>query len=180
MRPHLWQYSLFCCLPLKFSVQGKVVNVTINDQSPSLFYSPEDGWNDSLKPCPGCTAHPNASKAIYGTWHDSTHYPDVGSELSPMPNVSALFNGTAIYVICILAKTTTSPTGNSDMSFYIDDDLVGQFIQATPGEPGFEYNVTVYSNSSIPVGQHRFTLQNGHIGGNKSLALFDALVYSYV
>ncbi|SJK99289.1 uncharacterized protein ARMOST_02580 [Armillaria ostoyae] len=119
--------------------------------------------------------------AINGTWHDSTVKFDQDAQISPnqVRNVSTMFNGTAIYVRCILAKTTSSPTGNSDMRFYIDDDLVGQFSQTAPGEPGFEYNVTVYYNSSIPAGMHRFTVQNGHVGGRKALLLFDAFIYSY-
>ncbi|KAK0472180.1 hypothetical protein IW261DRAFT_1509424 [Armillaria novae-zelandiae] len=179
MRPHLGPLGLFCCLLFGILAQAKLVNVTVDDNSPSIFYSPEDGWQDSLVPCQGCTARPNSSRAIYGTWHDSTHYADVGSEVNTIPNASISFNGTAIYVMCILAQTTTSPTGNSDMSFYIDGNLVGQFIKAAPGESGFEYNVSVYSNSSIPPGQHSFTVQNGQIGGIKSLALLDAFVYSY-
>lgn len=88
--------------------------------------------------------------------------------------------GTAIYVICILAKTASSPTGNSDMSFYIDNDFVGEFYQIAPGEPGYQYNLTVYSNNSIPGGLHTFKLQNGHVDGIKALVILDAIIYSYV
>ncbi len=67
------------------------------------------------------------------------------------------------------------------MSFYIDSDLVGDFVNnPSPGERGFDYNYTVYSNTSIPPGQHRFTLQNGRVGASQTLTLFDAIVYSYV
>ncbi|KAK0470379.1 uncharacterized protein EV420DRAFT_111051 [Desarmillaria tabescens] len=172
---------LACILLLDFTVQGKLVNVTIDDQSASLFYSPagSTSWKVGGASCQDCTAMVNASHAVYGTWHDSTHFADSGSYLNPVPNVSASFNGTAIYVICILAKTTSLPNGNSDMSFYIDDDLVGQFVKLAPGEPGFDYDVPVYSNTSVPAGQHRFTLQNGHVGGMTSLVLLDALVYTY-
>ncbi|KAK0207544.1 hypothetical protein IW262DRAFT_1486705 [Armillaria fumosa] len=166
-------------LLLQRSVLGRLVNTTIDDQSLSLFYSPEDAWNDSKDPCQSCTAHPNASMAINRTWHDSTFDHDAQISPNQVRNVSTIFNGTAIYVRCILAKTTSSPTGNLDMSFYIDDVLVGRFSCIAPGEPGFEYNVTVYANSSIPAGMHKFTVQNGHIGGRKSLLLFDAFIYSH-
>ncbi|PBK86299.1 hypothetical protein ARMGADRAFT_1169249 [Armillaria gallica] len=174
------RYFLICIfLLLNRSVLGRLVNTTIDDQSPFMFYSPEDAWNDSKHPCQNCTAHPDASMTINGTWHDSTFDQDAQISPNQVRNVSTIFNGTAIYVRCILAKTTSSPTGYSDMSFYIDDDLVAQFSQTAPGEPGFEYNVTVYSNSSIPAGLHRFTVQNGHVGGRKALLLFDAFIYSY-
>ncbi|KAK0486635.1 hypothetical protein EDD18DRAFT_1194613 [Armillaria luteobubalina] len=174
------RYSIICiCLLLQLRVLGRLVNTTIDDQSLSLFYSPEDAWNDSKNPCQKCTAHPNASMAINSTWHDSTFDQDAQISPNQVRNVSTIFNGTAIYVSCILAKTTFSPSGDSDMSFYIDDVLVGQFSYIAPGESGFDYNVTVYANSSIPAGMHRFTVQNGHIGGRKSLLLFDAFIYSY-
>lgn len=41
---------------------------------------------------------------------------------SSHPHVNA---GTAVYVFCVLARTRLSPTGNSDMSFFIDGELVG-------------------------------------------------------
>ncbi|KAK0472181.1 hypothetical protein IW261DRAFT_1509427 [Armillaria novae-zelandiae] len=174
------RYFLICIfLLLQRGILGRLVNATIDDQSLSLFYYPEDAWNDSKYPCQKCTAHPDASMAINSTWHDSTFDQDAKISPNEVRRVSTMFNGTAIYVKCILAKTTSSPTGNSDMSFYIDDDLVGQFSHTAPGEPGFEYNVTVYANSSIPPGMHRFTVQNGHVGGSKSLLLFDAFIYSY-
>ncbi|KAK0437774.1 uncharacterized protein EV420DRAFT_1280429 [Desarmillaria tabescens] len=158
------------------AVHGKLVNVTIDDQSPSLFYS--DLWEVGGSSCPGCAAVPNASQAIYGTWHDSTHYADNETNPYPTPNVSASFNGTAIYAICIL---TRAAAWNSDMSFYIDGDFVGEFVKTPPGELGYDYNYTVYSNTSIPPGQHRFTLQNGRVGAPmRTLTLFDAIVYSYV
>ncbi|KAK0470408.1 uncharacterized protein EV420DRAFT_1500511 [Desarmillaria tabescens] len=172
--------SLACILLLlERTVQGRLVNATIDDQNPMLLYSPEDGWRNSNVPCPSCTARPDPSMAINGSWHDSTFDQNAKNSPNKVRNVSTIFNGTAIHVTCILAKTTTSPFGNSDMSFYIDDILVGQFKKTAPGESGFEYNVTVYSNSSIPSGQHKFTIQNGHVGGIKSLLLLDALVYSY-
>ncbi|PBK93292.1 hypothetical protein ARMGADRAFT_1080439 [Armillaria gallica] len=159
------------------AVQGRLVNVTIDDQSPSLFYS--NLWGDGGS-CLSCLAAPNASQAIHETWHDSTHYADDETNPYPTPNVSTSFNGTAIYVICILPRTPGSVIGSSDMSFYIDSDLVGDFVNnPSPGERGFDYNYTVYSNTSIPPGQHRFTLQNGRVGASQTLTLFDAIVYSY-
>ncbi|KAK0455907.1 hypothetical protein EV421DRAFT_1728731 [Armillaria borealis] len=151
-------------------VEAKLVNVTIDDQSTGLIFSPEDAWNNGAS-CQNCTAHPNASRAVDGTWHDSTFNKDSGSNAYPnqVLNVSMSFNAT----------TATSPTGNSDMTFYIDNDLVGEFYHTAPGEPGYEYNFTVYSNNSIPDGLHTFKLQNGHIDGIKALVILDAIIYSY-
>ncbi|KAK0466367.1 uncharacterized protein EV420DRAFT_826384 [Desarmillaria tabescens] len=170
---------LFYLHSLGFLVEAKLVNVTIDDQSAGWIFSPAEAWNDGAS-CQGCTAHPEASLAVDGTWHDSTFNKDTGSNDYPnqVLNASISFNGTAIYVICILAKTTSSPTGNSDMSFYIDNDLVGEFYQTAPGESGYQYNFTVYSNNSIPDGLHTFKLQNGHVDGIKALVILDAIIYS--
>ncbi|KAK0481577.1 hypothetical protein IW261DRAFT_1562874 [Armillaria novae-zelandiae] len=167
-------------LSLGFIVEAKLVNVTIDDQSAGLVFSPVDAWNNGTA-CQSCTAHPDASRAFDGTWYDSTFNKDSGSNAYPnqVLNVSMSFTGTAIYVICILANTATSPTGNSDMTFYIDNKFVGEFYQIAPGEPGYQYNVTVYSNNSIPNGLHNFKLQNGHVDGIKALVILDSIIYSY-
>ncbi len=92
------------------------MNTTIDDQSPFMFYSPEDAWNDSKHPCPNCTAHPDASMTINGTWHDSTvslMYSrrrqlftlqvkfDQDAKISPnqVRNVSTIFNGECQFLI---------------------------------------------------------------------------------
>ncbi|KAF8988778.1 hypothetical protein BDQ17DRAFT_1434880 [Cyathus striatus] len=66
------------------------------------------------------------------------------------------------------------------MTFYIDGENVGQFERIPPASD-WEYNVLVYSNSSLAARSHQFTLTNGQYGygGQKSLILFDYLVYSF-
>ena len=86
--------------------------------------------------------------------------------------------GTAIYVFCIIAHTFTSPDGNSDMTFLIDGQPVGSFSQSPTGAPNYDFGVPVYSNNSLPAGNHLFTLQNGHVNGLKSLVLLDYIIYS--
>lgn len=81
-------------------------------------------------------------------------------------------------VICALARTTSGPTGHSDMSFFIDGDLVGTFVKDAPGTLGYDYNQLVYSNKSIPSGPHTLTIQNGHVNGIKSIILLDSIIYS--
>lgn len=169
---------IYILLLMSAAIHGRLVNVTIDDQSPSLFYS--NLWKNGDS-CTDCLAAPISSQTMYGTWHDSTYDADTKTSPYPMHNVSISFNGSVIYVICIVPKTPGSVIGSSDMSFYIDGDLVGNFVNdPSPGERGFVYNYTVYSNTSIPPGQHRFTLQNGRVGGASStITLLDAIVYSY-
>ena len=64
------------------------------------------------------------------------------------------------------------------MTFYIDGNVVGNFISSPDGTTGYTYNYPVYSNASLNPGPHSFTLQGGHVGGVKSLILLDYIVYS--
>ncbi|KAF8987749.1 hypothetical protein BDQ17DRAFT_1199528, partial [Cyathus striatus] len=165
-----------------------LVNVTVDDSLPDpltgrlINYLPTTSWSDGVV-CTDCTATVDGGSMFDRTWHDGTYFP-ANSNLPPTGplNFTFSFNGTAIYVFCAIALSTTSPDGYSNMTFYIDNELVGQFERVPPGTQGaYLYNVSVYSNTSLPAGEHTFMLQNGQFGngGNKSLTLFDYLVYSY-
>ena len=73
-------------------------------------------------------------------------------------------------------------TSSTNLSFLIDDELVGAFDSAPVGNgsqpTAFQYHILLYSNSSIPHGPHTFVLQNGLDGGPDSIVLFDYLIYS--
>ena len=64
------------------------------------------------------------------------------------------------------------------MSFYIDQQAVGAYVRPAPGTSGYQYNVTVYANSTLKYGTHTFTIQNGHVNGPKSLILLDRIIYT--
>ncbi|KAJ7596759.1 hypothetical protein C8J56DRAFT_296376 [Mycena floridula] len=167
------------CLFLAAQVQGILVNKTLDDSDGSLVYLPPSAWN--TPDCPTCTAKPDPALVFGGTWHDSTFNPVAGSNDFPntVLSVSATFNGTAIYVYCVLADTVASPTGNSDMTFLIDGAVAGTFVKAPPGTDGYEYNQLVFSKTNIVSGFHTLTIQNGHVDGLKSLIILDSIVYSF-
>ena len=71
-------------------------------------------------------------------------------------------------------------SGYSDMSFLIDYEPAGSFARAPQGGVLFDYNVLVFANDTLPLANHTLTIQNGHVGGPKSLVLLDYVVYSYV
>lgn len=172
---------VFLYFPLVLSV---LVNVTIDDTfgdpltGNHIDYSPLTSWNIGAN-CDGCTTAPDPSQVYNHTWHDGTFNRNAGS--NPSPNAVLLasvpFFGNAVYVYCILSESESSPA--SDMSFFIDMEQVGTFTQQPLGQSGFQYNVLVYSNTSLPSTDHTLTIQNGHVGGNKSLILLDYVVYSY-
>ncbi|RPD76899.1 hypothetical protein L226DRAFT_354197 [Lentinus tigrinus ALCF2SS1-7] len=74
-------------LPLAVTLADPV-NITVDDTSSSLVYSPASSWHASTVPCSTCLA-PNTSIAFKGTWHDGTHIiPTVDSD--DVPDSSAV------------------------------------------------------------------------------------------
>ncbi|KAJ3556234.1 hypothetical protein NM688_g2137 [Phlebia brevispora] len=168
-------------LSLAFPARSALINVTVDDNSPdpttglSITYAPSGEW--SFGPdCSSCTAKPDPTKALDGTWHDVSFFPSVDANVTQ--TATLVFNGSAIYAYCIISPSSGTLNGNVDMLFYIDGQTVGSFTRDTTGQTTFEYNVSVYANTSIPPGLHTFTLQNGRTDGETSLALLDYMVYS--
>ena len=58
-------------LPLTLA-RADTVNITIDDTSSSILYTPASSWHASSLPCSSCLM-PDASQAMQGTWHDGTH-----------------------------------------------------------------------------------------------------------
>ncbi|KAE9397636.1 hypothetical protein BT96DRAFT_921335 [Gymnopus androsaceus JB14] len=157
-----------------------MANVTIDDSDPSIIYLPAWNTRNASVPCPTCTANPQADLMFDETWHDGTFYPSGSTDFPNIPiTASMLFNGTAMYVFCALAESSTSLDGDSDMSFYIDGDLKGTFLMIAPGNVGvYDYNVPVFAIDSLTPEEHNFTLQGGHVNGFESLVLLDRMVYT--
>ncbi|KZT23802.1 hypothetical protein NEOLEDRAFT_1179793 [Neolentinus lepideus HHB14362 ss-1] len=165
-------------------VLAALTNITVDDTSgdpttgAQVAYFPAGVWNVG-QDCVGCTAHPDPSQMYMGTWHDATFVPATGDDPnSTVVSLSVPFNGSAVYVYCVLTFTYDHPAGNSDMQFWIDNDIVGEFELPGNGSMNYDYNFPVYVNESIEAGPHTFRLETGH-NNTKSLVLFDYLVYSY-
>ncbi|KAJ8520588.1 hypothetical protein ONZ45_g2608 [Pleurotus djamor] len=71
-----------------------------------------------------------------------------------------------------------TPTGDSDMTFFIDGEQAGTFVKDAPGTPGYEYKVIVFSATGLQPQQHILTIANGHVDGPKALILLDAIIYT--
>ncbi|KAI5897510.1 uncharacterized protein SCHCODRAFT_02609508 [Schizophyllum commune H4-8] len=180
------RHSFLAWLAVASCAHAAVRNVTVDDSGKDeltgneITYYPTGAWNDASD-CDGCTAHPAETNLVGGTWHDSTFNKQPGS--NDFPNeplyASFQFTGTAVYVFCVLARSSSSPTGNSDMTFWIDDNIAGTFAKIAPGEAGYDYNMSVFSHDSLENGRHNLTIQNGHVDGVKSLILLDYIVYTY-
>jgi hypothetical protein len=65
------------------------------------------------------------------------------------------------------------------MAFYIDGQLQGTYIHSGQDlNSSFEYNVSVFSISNLPPGEHHLGFQNGQANTSESLALLDYIVYT--
>ncbi|KAI8983377.1 hypothetical protein BD414DRAFT_490726 [Trametes punicea] len=176
---------LFALLPAltaslgPLSASATLVNVTIDDtfgdesNGSQVVYEPDDAWSAG-QTCAACTAHPDSTLARNGTWHDGT----TQANSTQLLTAAVRFEGVAVYVYCIVTRSSTSPDGNSDMTFFLDGDEVGQFVRPPDGNATYEYNVPVYVNQSLAAGAHELAIVNGHLLGNKSLILLDYIVYT--
>ena len=87
-------------LPFRLALADSV-NVTVDDTSSLIVYSPASSWHASSVPCSTCLA-PSSSIALQGTWHDGTHIiptvdaddlPNNAVSPSPTPSPSARGDG---------------------------------------------------------------------------------------
>lgn len=189
-RSPVWLFSLIAILSPLCSA---LFNVTVDDNNPTITYIPTGDW--SFGPaCSNCIAKPDPAQAFDGTWHDELFIPadDMTQTVTlSFKGYNQLFRsilhhrhdfvlGSAIYAFCVLAPTSDALDGNTDMTFFIDGQNVGSFTRDTTGQSGYQYNVPVYANPSLPFGDHTFTLQNGRTGGQAALALFDYMIFTCV
>ncbi|KAJ3935120.1 MAG: hypothetical protein NXY57DRAFT_554765 [Lentinula lateritia] len=95
-----------------------------------------------------------------------------------MANIT--FNGTAVYVFCIMLNSATYPIfGASDISFHMDGAPVSTY-QNSPTEnlDTYTYNVPVFAMPSLKYGTHSLMIQNGVANGTDALILLDYIVYT--
>ncbi|TFK93007.1 hypothetical protein K466DRAFT_168582 [Polyporus arcularius HHB13444] len=163
-------------------VYSALVNITVDDyyrdpltNTSWVTYTPSASWKLSLgTPCDNCTARPDASHVYYLTWHEGVYDAD------GVPNMDASLNfeGVAVYVYCIIPRSTSSPDGNVDMQFFLDGQEVGSYSRPPNGTDTYEYDVPVYVNKSLSAGNHVIELHNGKVGGNQSTVLLDYITYT--
>lgn len=152
------------------------MNHTIDDQGDdstsgfSLLYSPSDGWSDGQS-CPTCKIQLDPSQCHNGTWSDTTAYPGTTRM------ITAQFNGTAVYVYGIIANMITGIITLTNLTFLIDGIPSGTFSHYPTTSTVFEYNVLLYSNTSLQNAEHTIVM-NASSDPNASLVLFDYLVYT--
>ncbi|KAI0666259.1 hypothetical protein C8Q78DRAFT_462469 [Trametes maxima] len=184
--PSYYLTTVICYLTGLSIVFAGRVNVTIDDAYGDertglpIEYTPADYWKAGHA-CTDSTAHPDPSRAYKSTWHDGTFNINNTKGIGvPVLQASVPFDGVAVYVYCILTGTYSSPDSYSWLHFVIDGEAVGEFVHQPNGDGTYYYNVPVYVNESVPAGNHSLQIVNGQAGGEKSLVLFDYIVYTSV
>lgn len=182
-----------CFLLLAVACTAVLVNHTIDDKygdsSTGIIptYRPKENWayGDTCRSCnlyPANLGHTPAgslsgapvdtAQVFNGTWHDTTQSPG-----SPPRNITVQFVGQAVYVFNIIANIVPFTSTSTTLTFSLDGEIVGHYSHL-PDPHGSElmYNVAVYSNHSLPHGDH--TLVISAEGKGESLVLFDYVVYT--
>ncbi|KAG9224295.1 hypothetical protein CCMSSC00406_0004794 [Pleurotus cornucopiae] len=165
---------LYLCKRIDAVLINTTIDDTLGDPTTGRFiaYHPVSAWNDGAN-CDRCNAHPDTNFLYMRTWKDSTYDPKL-----EVPSASVSFTGTAVYVLCALSHSKARPFGSSNMTFFIDDRLAGNFTQEAPGAAGFDYNVAVFVQTNLPSTEHNLTIQNGYVDGPRTLMLLDAIIYT--
>lgn len=154
-------------------------NVTVDDelgdsetgQVPT--YKPSGVWNQGAT-CTGCFVQLDKSLTFDGTWHDSTYAPN-----DEPYTVEINFTGTAVYTFFALANFVQFATTLTNVSFTLDDNIVGTFEHIPTTSTDFIYKAPVYVNESLENVPHNFLITAiGPDSANNSLILFDNLIYT--
>ncbi|KAJ7747182.1 hypothetical protein DFH07DRAFT_747855, partial [Mycena maculata] len=165
-------------------VHGSSVNRTIDDvygdsvTGALVQYLPEvpasEGplWFNQTS-CAGCANVPDASLAHDDTWTAALYLADIGSM-----SVSMGFSGTAIFVFFIIPNFAAASNLASVVrcDFFIDGASVGSFTHDSDGSSEFAYNTLVYSNVTVPNGDHVLLIET--TGADPAIVIFDYALYT--
>ena len=89
---------------------------------------------------------------------------------------SMAFTGSALYVYCVLPRNIS--TGYADLTFTLDNQPVGTFQKTPPGGEGYDYDVLVFSTTSLGADtRHHFFVSSGTKDGPSSTIILDRIVY---
>ena len=140
-------------------------NITVDDTHGDPIFGTnftyvQPVWNFGPT-CSSCEAHPDASQAYMGTWHDTSYLPTGASDTTLSASIS--FTGTNAYVhrcssgaylslprqrcSCVL-HTSRDPAGGSHLTFQLDGFDVEPYDWEPNNPTGYTYNTLVYANPS--------------------------------
>ncbi|KAJ7506109.1 hypothetical protein B0H11DRAFT_1707629 [Mycena galericulata] len=182
--PNHARWSLLFILAAGRAVSGSLVNRTIDDvygdsvTGALVQYLPEVPASDGLlwfnqTSCAGCADVPDANSALDQTWTAALYLADISSM-----SLSMDFSGNAIFVFFIVPNFATDSKLASSVrcSFFIDGAQVGSFTHDSDGSSQFAYNTLVYSNVTVPNGDHVLLIET--TGADPATIIFDYALYT--
>lgn len=182
-------------------VAGAPQNVTCDDQLGCNVFSggaiidfiPSNKWNQGST-CTICALHPQKSQLYDQTWHSSTlnlrdteqymfnitfHGVRSSSFLKAM---EFMLSGMAIYTFFILPDNSSLESDGivvlTNMSVFLDDELVGSILRIPQNKTDFIYNFPGYANASLSNDSHVLSVSANNQAAS-SVILFDYYVYTY-
>ncbi|KZT74166.1 hypothetical protein DAEQUDRAFT_761603 [Daedalea quercina L-15889] len=178
---HVCKQGLLVVLLHSLSAFALLTNRTIDDTYGDLVTNLQVAYTSNWNPgqaCSGCAVQPNKAEAFSGTWHDTTsNNPNATS-----PHSATLqFNGTAIWVNCILVNSANSSgtTIFTNISFELDGAVAGTYDHVPdPSASPYLYNITTFSNTNLDMGEHTLVM-TALQGSDPSLLLFDWAQYTF-
>ncbi|KAJ7463936.1 hypothetical protein FB451DRAFT_1042574 [Mycena latifolia] len=140
------------------------------------IYEPQDAWNTNGN-CTECAVKLDPSLTLNRTWHDS------GSSLNPSASVEILFTGklhfqgTAIYLFCIVPNTIPQIKTPTNVTFTLDGVLIqGGYTHTPDSSSDISYNVSVLAAQGLENEPHTLIVRKA----SRSLFLFDYAIYTCV
>ncbi|KAF8551996.1 hypothetical protein OG21DRAFT_1416887 [Imleria badia] len=172
------QAQVYLVLSASFALSA-LQNVTVDDAvlngAVVPQYLPSDSvWNIGNN-CTGCFVKPDPSLAYNGTWHDTTYSSSNGYTQA----IEFTFTGSALYIFFIIANTVSNATTLTDVDFVLDQLAVSSYTHTPSTSTDYQYNVAIYANDSLVLGEHNMMIQPVN-SGNNVLILFDYLIYACV
>lgn len=166
-------------LLVRFSL-ATLTNRTIDDSNGDSVtglqpvFAPASGAWHTGQSCPGCLVQPDENQVFDHTWHGVTASPP-----DPSPrNVTLTFNGTALWVFCVIPNYVEWATTFANLSFELDGQPVGTYSHIPSQSEALQYNVSVYSNTALENAEHEFVM-TARRDVNASFLAFDWAMYTY-
>ncbi|PAV20219.1 hypothetical protein PNOK_0515300 [Pyrrhoderma noxium] len=161
----------FCIILLSSLVYSE--DITIDDTSDSLTYSPAEDWVQGSG-CTSCSVSPTASSTHGNSWHDTTY--QAGEDAH---TITFQFSGIRIAAYFIVPDIQTGDlTLTTNLSFSIDGSEVGTYDHSPTGGSEFLYNQRCFYSDTLSDGSHTLVISARAPSGQSSLTLFDYLVYT--
>ncbi|KAH9842687.1 uncharacterized protein C8Q71DRAFT_733970 [Rhodofomes roseus] len=170
----LWSISLLLLIPHASSIAcNRTIDDTDGDSVTGVHPRYSSYWNDGPS-CSGCSAQPEADETFHGTWHDTTSNNPMGS---PAHNVSISFQGTAIWVYCVVPNYILNADTLVNIDFTLDGEFSNTYTHSPEQSDTYDYNVTVYSNTTLKNIKHTLVLTAKD--DSPSIILFDWAMYTF-